>query len=152
MIELNLLPSSEKELLDLEQIQRWMLFYGGNILLIAIGFIIALSLIWFSVLIQLKSYSQSLQDIAVSFQGRNIDRQKQLSSDLNLYLSRLNDVQKDHKYYSAAIIDLANIVPADVQIEGFSIDANNQVALSGFAPQRTQVLLLQDALTKSRAD
>ncbi|KKT25028.1 MAG: hypothetical protein UW11_C0036G0003 [Parcubacteria group bacterium GW2011_GWA2_43_9b] len=64
MIELNLLPSSEKELLDLEQIQRWMLFYGGNILLIAIGFIIALSLIWFSVLIQLKSYSQSLQDIA----------------------------------------------------------------------------------------
>jgi len=150
MIELNLLPPQEKELLNLEQIRRWELLYVGNILLIVIGFTIVLSLIWFSILIQLKSYSQSLQDIAISFQGQNVDRQKQLSSDLNQYLAKLNNIQKDHKYYSAAIIELVNAVPPGVRIESLLIDEKNQVGISGFAPQRTLVLMLQDALTKSQ--
>jgi len=134
MIELNLLPPQEKELLNLEQIRRWTLLYGGNILLIVIGFIAALIFIWFSILIQLKSYSQSLRDIAINFQGQNIDRQKQLSSDLNQYLAKLNNIQKDHKYYSAAIIELANAVPPGMRIESLLIDEKNQVSLSGFAP------------------
>ena len=150
MIELNLLPPQEKELLNLEQIRRWTLLYGGNILLIVIGFIAALIFIWFSILIQLKSYSQSLRDIAINFQGQNIDRQKQLSSDLNQYLAKLNNIQKDHKYYSAAIIELANAVPPGMRIESLLIDEKNQVSLSGFAPQRTLVLMLQDALNKSQ--
>ena len=150
MIELNLLPPSEKNLLNLEQIQRWALLYGGSLLLMALGFTAILGLVWFSILVQLKNYSQSLQNIGASFQGQSVDRQKQLTLNLNQYLEKINNVQQNHKYYSAALVALANIIPAGARLDGLSIDEKNQVSLTGFAPQRTQVLLLQDALTKSQ--
>lgn len=150
MIELNLLPPPEKELLNLEQIRRWIMLYGSSILLVLFGFIALLGLIWFSILIQLKSYSQSLQNIETSFQGQSIGRQKQLIADFNQYLDELNQVQENHQYYSPALTELANIIPSGVQIASLSIDENNQASLAGFALQRTQVLMLQDALEKSK--
>ncbi len=150
MIELNLLPPQEKELLGLERARRQIMLYGSSILLALFGFIALLGFIWFFILIQLKSYSQSLQNIEASFQGQGVDRQKQLIADFNQYLAKLDQIQKNHQYYSPALTELANIIPSGVRIDSLSIDEDKQVSLAGFAPQRTQVLMLQDSLEKSK--
>lgn len=149
MIELNLLPPQEKEFLGLERKRRQIMLYGGSLLLTLFGFIALLGFIWFFILIQLKSYSASLQNIEASFQGQSISRQKQLIADFNQYLTRLDQIQLSHRRYSLALAELANIIPSGVRLESLTIDAKNQVNLSGFASQRTQVLMLQDALEKS---
>lgn len=150
MIELNLLPPSEKELLGLEQTRRWISFYGGSILLLLLGFIALLCFIWFFILLQLRDYSQSLKNIEDSFQGQSIGHQKQLITEFNQYLSRLDQIQKQRLNLSAALSELANLIPAGARLEGLSIDEKNQVSLAGFAAQRTQVLILQEALAKSQ--
>src|SRR5512133_1138656 len=100
MIELNLLPPAEKELLSLEQTKRWVSFYGGSIFLILLGFIAALGFIWFFVLLQVKIYSSRLDNLASSFQGQSIDHQKQLIAHFNNYLKQLELLQKNHRNYS----------------------------------------------------
>lgn len=150
MIELNLLPPDEKQTLRLEQTRRWIMFYGGSLLLVLAGFIALLGFIWFFILIQLKSYSQSLQSIENSFQGQSLDHQKDLIADFNLYLEKLNWVQKTQKNYSPVLAEIARIIPPGVRLNSLSIDETGLASLSGFAAQRTQVLALQDALEKSK--
>lgn len=137
-------------MLGLEQTRRWIIFYGGNLLLVLLGLAALLALIWFGILVQLKSYSQGLDDIAASFQGQSLDQQKQQITSLNDYLNKLNQIQKNHQRYSLVLKELANLLPAGVRLESLSIDAKGQVSLAGFAPQRTQVLTMQDALAKSK--
>lgn len=150
MVELNLLPPAERELLHLEKIRCQVMRYGTIVLLTFLGFIAVLGFIWFFILIQLKSYSQSLQSIEASFQGQSIGNQKQLIADFNQYLEKLDQTQKSHPYYSSVLAELANIIPAGVRLDSLSIDEKNQAMLSGFAPQRSQVLILQDSLEKSK--
>ena len=149
MIEMNLLPPAEKELLGLEQARRWVSFYGGGILLLLLGLAVLLSFIWFFILLQLKDYSQSLKNIEDSFQGQSIDRQKQLIGEFNQYLIKLDQIQSQRFLFSRALAELANLMPAGTRLEGLSINEKSEVELAGFADQRTQVLTLQEALAQS---
>lgn len=150
MIELNLLPPPEKKLLSVDQTRRWISFYGGSGLLLLLGLAALLGFIWFFILIQLKDYTQSLQKIDNSFQGQSIGRQKELIAEFNQYLAKLNQIQGQHTALAPALAEIANLIPAGARLDGLSIDAANQVSLTGFATQRTQVLMLQEALAKSR--
>lgn len=149
MIELNLLPLQERELLDLEQARRWITFYGVNFLFIIGGFIVLLGFIWFFILVQLKSYTLSIKSLAGSFQGQSVNHEKQTIGDFNKYLEKINRTQKSHKYHSLVLAELSNIMPSGVRLDALSIDGSNQVTIAGFAQQRTQVLLLREALAKS---
>ncbi|MDD2753241.1 MAG: PilN domain-containing protein [Candidatus Portnoybacteria bacterium] len=150
MTELNLLPPQEKELLNLEKTRRWVSFYGAGFLIVVLGFAILLGFVWFFILIQLKSYALTAQNIKASFQGQGVDKEKQLVGELNQYLEKVGQIQKNHKYFSPVLIEIANITPAGVRIEGLSIDEKGRVEITGFAPMRTQVLMLQEALVKSK--
>lgn len=149
MIDLNLLPPLEKELFRLELTRRQLARAGAAVLLTLFGFIAILGFIWFFILLQLKSYSQSLQNIEASFQGQSVGNQKQLIADFNQYLEKLNQAQKNQARYSLILAELANILPSGTRLDSLLINEKNEVAISGFAQQRTQVLTLQNALEKS---
>lgn len=137
-------------MLNLEKIRHWVTFYGAGSLIIVLGFAALLGFVWFFILVQLKSYALTAQNIKESFQGQSVDSEKQLIGDLNEYLAKVDRIQKNHRYYSLVLIELANLTPAGVRLEGLMIDEKNQVEITGFAPLRTQVLMLQEALAKSK--
>ncbi len=149
MIELNLLPPPEKELLNLDQAQRWLVFYGGAIVLLILGFVTLLGLVWFFILIQLKTYTLTIKNTESSFQGQSIEHQKSLIADFNQNLGKIDRTQQEHKFYSSVLAELANSMPAGARLEGLAIDETDLVTLSGFASKRSDVLLLKQVLEKS---
>ncbi len=149
MLELNLLPPPEKELLKLDQAQRWLVFYGGAVLFLVLGLTVLLMLVWSFILIQLKTYTQTIKSTEASFQGQSVEHQKSLIADFNQNLATIDQIQKNHRYYSPVLIEIANLMPAGARLEGLSLDETGQVTLSGWSARRTDVLLLKQALEKS---
>jgi len=149
MIQLNLLPPSEKKILGLERTFRWLVFYGNAIIFLILLFIVFLTLIWFFVLIQLKSYSANLESTKTSFQGQSIENQQKLIKEFNEKLDKIDGLQQKQKRYYPILAELAMLVPGGVRIEALSIDESGQGRISGFANQRGQLLLFKSALEKS---
>lgn len=149
MIELNLLPPQEKEELKLERIYRWLVFYCSSAILIVLLFITFLALIWFFIIIQLKSYTANLENTRTSFQGQSIENQQKLISIFNRQLDKINFIQNDHKSYSTILVRLAEIIPSGIIIDAFVVDEQGKCALTGYAQKRSQLLLLKEALYNS---
>lgn len=149
MIELNLLPPQEKDELKLERIYRWLIFYCSSAILIVLLFIGFLALIWFFIMIQLKSYTANLENTRSSFQGQSIENQQKLINDFNRRLDKINLIQNNHKYYSTILMRLAEIIPSGIIIDAFVVDQQGKCALTGYAQRRSQLLLLKEALEKS---
>lgn len=149
MIELNLLPPQEKKLLTLERLQRWLLFYGGAILAMAVVFAGLLAATWAFLLIQLKAVTLNLQTQRTSLQGQDLRAQQDLAKETNRQLEKLNQIQINHQYYSAALIELTRLVPSGVRLDTFSLDEKSQATLTGYARQREQVIAIQTALEGS---
>jgi len=149
MIELNLLPPTEKKSLRLEQFYRWLIFYGGATILIFLLFIAFLALIWFFILIQLKSYTVNLEKTRTSFQGQSIENQQKLINEFNGQLEKIAQIQDGHRFYSPALIHLTQLIPSGINIDAFAIDEQGSCILSGYAQKRSQLLLLKEGLEKS---
>ena len=151
MIKLNPLPPQEKNNLKLEQIQRWIFFYGGAVSILLFIFVFLLIFTWLFISAQIKSYSLSLENTKTSSQGQSVNEQLQLINDLNLRLEKINTVQKNHKYFSSVMTELGSLVPSGIRLEGLSIDENSQGTLSGYAQKREQVILFKENLEKSNS-
>ncbi len=149
MIELNLLPPQEKDELKLERLYRWLIFYCSAAILIILLFIVFLTLIWSFIIIQLKSYTATLESTRTSFQGQSIENQQKLIGDFNLKLNKIDQIQNNHKYYSPALIHLAQLIPSGIRIDAFVVDEQGNCILTGYAQKRSQLLLLKEALDKS---
>jgi|GEM_PF-1921732 len=149
MIELNLLPPQEKDELKLERIYRWLIFYCSSTILIVLLFVTFLALIWFFIVVQLKTYTTNLEDTKTSFQGQSIENQQKLINSFNLKLDQINRIQSNHKYYSTILMRLAEIIPSGIRIDAFVVDEQGKCTLTGYAQRRSQLLLFKDALDKS---
>lgn len=149
MIELNLLPPTEKRGLKLEQLYRWLVFYGSATILISLVFIAFLALIWFFILIQLKGYTVNLEKTRTSFQGQSIENQQKLIDEFNSQLEKIAQIQNNHRFYSPALVHLTQLIPSGISIDAFAVDEQGNCTLSGYAQKRSQLLLLKEALEKS---
>lgn len=151
MIELNLLPPAEKRILELEQIQRWILFYASAILMILIIFVGLLAGIWSFLLVQHKSLASNLKSIQSNTAwGQTLIEQRESIKKINQELEQINRIQKNHQYYSRLLIGLADLIPEGVRLESISVDKQGQMALYGFAPRRDQVIALKQNLEQSK--
>lgn len=149
MPELNILPPTEKKDLSLERFYRWLVFYGNALIAIFLAFTALLFLIWFFILIQLKSYTANLEKTKTSFHGQDIENQQKSVDELNARLEKIAAIQNNHRFYSPLLIHLATIVPAGARLDAMIINEQNQVIISGYAPQRNHLLLLKETLGKS---
>jgi len=124
-------------------------FYGNAIIFLIFLFIAFLALIWFFVLIQLKSYSTNLENTKTSFQGQSIENQQKLIKEFNEKLDKINNIQQKQKSYYSVLSNLSTLVPGGVRIDALAIEESGEGRISGFANQRTQLLLFKEALEKS---
>jgi len=144
------LPPAEKRVLELEQIQRWILFYGLGVLAILIVFAVLLSGIWSFMLMQQKSLVSDFESIQSNTSwGQTLLSQRESIKKTNQALEKISQIQKDHQYYSRLLIGLADLIPPGVRLESLSVDKQGQLAFYGFAPRRELVVALKQNLEKS---
>jgi len=149
MITLNVLPPQEKKILALEKAQRWIIFYGCNILGILIIAIALLGIIWFSINIELNGVAANLAQIQFGLKGQDLKAQQGLVNTLNADLKTISNLQKNQKNYSHLLISLADLVPDGIRITNLSFNEKNAASLSGHAQRREQIIAFQEALEKS---
>lgn len=150
MITLNLLPPAEKRVFELEQIQRWILFYGGGVLAMLVVFAVLLAGIWSFMLMQQKSLVSDFESIQSNTSwGQTLLSQRESIKKTNQALEKISQIQKDHQYYSGLLIGLADLIPSGVRLESLSVDKQGQMAFYGFAPRRELVIALEQNLEKS---
>lgn len=149
MIKLNLLPVSEKELIRLNQIQRWIVFYGSVCLCSLLIFITLLIAIWLFIFIQLKSAADNLDAARQSQQGLDLKTQQNLIKELNGKITAVSQFEKNSRHYSNLLIFLASVMPNGTKLNGLSIDEQNNLTISGHAQRREAVLDLKSALESS---
>lgn len=149
MLKLNLLPPEEKNSLKAEEFQRWISFYGLSFLGMLFIFIALLMAGWFFILIQLNSISANLESSKSSFQTQGLKDQESLINNINSQLTAINEVQKKQISFASVINEIAGLIPTGVTLSGLSVNENLQVSLSGFAPQRNQIIRLKESLEKS---
>jgi len=149
MIKLNLLPPEEKNWLRLNQIQRWIIFYGSAILSSFIIFVALLTVIWLSLSIQLKNTSTNFSAIQQGLPGQSIKTQQNLIDELNAELNRISQLEKNRQDYSKILISLAGMMPAGTRLEELTIGEQNKITIAGHAQAREQVINLKNSLTDS---
>ncbi len=149
MINLNLLPLQEKDELNREKTQRWIIFYGVNIIGLMLIFAALLAIIWFYISIQLKAANKDLTSIQTGFQGADLKTQQEKTTALNTTISKISLTQKSQKNYSNFLASLANLVPAGIRLDAISIDKDGNGILNGYAQKRDQVISFKDQLEKS---
>ncbi len=148
LIKLNLLPPSEKEDLAFREKQRWVLLYGGAILGITLIFIVLLVANWLSVFIQLKNANTDLLNLQQGEKGLDIKTQEENFQNLNRILETIDRYQSNQKRFSLILIELAQITPANIHLESIDIK-KDQMTLSGFAPERKNLLEFEKVLKES---
>lgn len=149
MIKLNLLPSAEKELFKIDQIQRWVVFYGSVFFCSLLVFIILLAAIWFSLSIQIKSIGANLDIAKQNAPGQDLKTQQNLIKKLNAKIEKASQFEKNHKRYSTILLALAEVMPEGIKIERITIDEKNKMTISGYAQKREDMLTLKNSLEKS---
>jgi len=149
MIKLNLLPFQEKGIIAAEKNQRWIVFYGSVVLGALCFSVVLMGFTWLYIDIQLKSLSDSLGSIQSSLRGQDLKTQQTAVQKLNMYLEKIDTVQKNQKSYSYLLNSLAKIVPDGIRFDSLSVEENGEATLNGFAQKREQVLIFKDLLEKS---
>lgn len=149
MLVLNLLPLAEKENLKQGEIQRWVGFYGSVCLAIIFIFVFLLVLIWSYLLIQLDYVSANLEHAQGVFKEQGLKKDENKINELNDRLRLIDTAQKEQLYYSRILTQLMEIIPSGVSFKNISINGKERAAISGFAGDREQVLLIKNNLEKS---
>lgn len=158
MITLNLLPSKEKRNLYLKKVNWLLRIYAGQFLIALFIFALLLGLIWFFLSSQIKIVDKELGSYEVGVKKEALLELNQKIAKANLQISAVEQLQKEHQYYSLLLEEIITLIPAGARLENINIQkqaatkkepAKNKIALTGYAPVRNNVLQIKEGLEKS---
>jgi Tfp pilus assembly protein PilN len=150
MKHINLLPKSEQKELRL-------LFFADD--LIRFWIWIVVSLLIFAALTFLAN--EYLRSEVAETEGQIAQQRQILKSDdneivkqkveeLNYEVSTIKNLQINHYYWSDALVELVNLLPADIDLNLLSMDrVTGEVAIEGVAGSRDSVLKFWSDIHKS---
>ena len=150
MLTINLLPPQEKETIRLERKVCLTVLYSVYFLVILVVFV---CLLLVNVLC-LKSKISATEKLALTEQeNMSVQNMKNIKKEitvLNKTLETLRQLADKTENYSFVLGDLSQLMPVGVKLSNFSFDSKTKtVVLDGWAPERSQVLVLKEALEKS---
>jgi len=88
MIKLNLLPPQEKNRLNNEQLQRWIIFYGVYLWAILLIFAFLMSFVLLYINLQMQSAAKNLTTTQSSLKGTDLKTQQEKQRRLILQLKK----------------------------------------------------------------
>jgi len=148
---INLLPPKLKKEYDSYLTERFVIFFGSAALLI---------LILFNVILGVTFVFLKIQSLALAQQAQALEESAQNKEFLALDKSITDLVQKyrtvasvDDKIFRSLPVmeEIINIAPANIHLFSLSLErSEKQITLSGFAPQRQDVIVFKDALDNSK--
>lgn len=158
MITINLLPPEEKQLIALWQINRRIIFFGINILIALLIFIILLSTIYFVINTKAKNAEANFKNLQTKLRMEGFQDLQTKIKQTNQQLKNLDKIQNEHKYYSQILSKIIEIISAPSQaptdydarvfIKTISIN-QNQTTIEGFAANRASVSAIKQSLEQS---
>ena len=150
MIELNLLPPEEKELIAGQRNMQRALRLGGFGLFFVLIFLALLASIWLYLSVQLKVIEQVFEKIQNSQTVVELNKFKSEMTQANKKLADYENLGKGIKNYSAALEKLISLAPPGIKFNNLSLKEDN-ISLEGHADKREILLSFKDALEKSSA-
>jgi len=149
MITLNLLPTSEKDVLKQIRAYNSIIFYGQLLVGIFLIFLILLLTILSFLNIQINFIEKAGLSESVSPTGKAIDELKKEITETNRLLADIDRIQQQQKLSPPILADLAQITPAGIQFSNFFYDGKTQkVVLDGRAATREDFLSFKSSLEK----
>ncbi len=151
---LNLLPQSEKKLLEQEKCQRALLIFG----LIVLAALICFNLILLSIKIyisgQVKAENIIFQQFEQQVQSSKLRSIEETIRTANKNMADINSFYKNRISVSGLLEKISKILPQGVYLTYFSFNAKEQpngetareVSISGFSPSREKLFELKQIL------
>ena len=149
MIKLNLLPPQEKKILSLEEIQRWISFYGVAVLGLLFVFIVLLMVAWLFIMVQLDWAKADLEKARQNFNSQGFKEQENKVNQINQQLGKISRAQNDYRSYLDVLAKISTLIPANIRLNAFSLNEQKEIRLNGFTPQRELIIQFRERLEKS---
>ncbi len=146
MINLDLLPSREKNNLDWDVWRRLVVVFGIAILVGALAFS--------AILVGLNFYF--LQNLEKAALRLNLHRQLPLASEINSIeeklavadkkINQISEIRSKIRPKSSALIEIASLLPPNSSIISLRIKNDGGMDISGFIKERADLLVFKQAL------
>jgi len=149
MIEINLLPQSEKSKIIA---QRMSAFFTSLVVPVSL-LIILVTAVLFG-LVQYLNIKNSQLDNQITEANSQVDKYNDVKKTIDNFNTILSSVDKLSQYWidwPAILIDLAHQVPPDLQITKFNFDTKNltQIKITGLAANYRSIILFREKLNSS---
>lgn len=151
MKQINLLPEAEVKELKLELASGlWLRFYtilGSTlVILLILGFVTRIL-----ISATIASNEAQIQQLRRQLTSSNNQALEKQVVDLNTQMRNLETLNRQHYYWSDALIELGNLSPADFHLDTVTLDrATGEVVVMGTADNRSSVLEFWSAVHKSK--
>lgn len=151
MKSINLLPKSVNRDLQLELIGKQLMgFWVRAVILMVIFFLLSLATIVY-LQSEIGSAEQSIKQNKETLSSSDTKALQTRVQALNNSIANLKSLQDQHYYWSTALIELANLVPADIELDSVVLDrATNRIDLAGRARTRDSAILFWAAIKKDK--
>lgn len=147
MIRLNLLPTSEKEILRQAKIYNLIVFCGQLLFGILLILIVLLLTILFFLNIQVNFIEKAGLSEITSPTGRAIEELRGEVTGVNQRLAIIDGIQQQQKLSPSILADLTGMAPPNIQFFNFFYDDKTQkVVLDGRAATREDFLSFKSSL------
>ncbi|HYE22509.1 MAG TPA: PilN domain-containing protein [Verrucomicrobiae bacterium] len=147
---INLLPKSVSRELQLELIASQILnFWTWLVLSMAVFFTLILGSVFY-----LRTEIQRIDSVIFEqkevLSSSNTKELESRVSALNTQIKNIQNLQKQHYYWSEMLTELANILPGDVRVDFLGVDrTTGLVEMAGYARSRESVLQFWSNVKKS---
>ena len=150
MRQINLLPAVEQRELKLMFLAaRLSAFWIWIIASLLVFFALGLGSRFYLERMSTDTQNQIEQNKTLLDSSNFKDLQNQILQ-LNRNIKEIKNLQSQHYYWSSALVQLSNIIPADMQLNQINFDrANGEVDITGQAATRDSVILFWSNVIKS---
>ncbi len=150
MIKLNLLPSVNKEKLELANLKRLTFSLMTRIFVILLVFTFVLTSIFFYISMLVRYQEQLIENRQEDVKMQELLEMERKVSIANRKISRVDEKQNRSVYWTEIMKELTRLVPFDIYLTGFNYESKkNEIRLSGWAPTRDKFLSFQETLKES---
>jgi Tfp pilus assembly protein PilN len=99
---------------------------------------------------EMQKTDQLIYDQKMVLSASNTKELENRVRELNSKIDNIKTLQKNHYYWSEAVLEVARIIPSDVELEAMILDRTaNKVEISGTAKNRESVIQIWADLKRS---
>ena len=151
MIRINLLPPQRKKEINLDKMNRWLIFFGSGLLILILIFVLLALNSYFYLLITLSSQQKLIDRSQGGSELQEVNQLEEEINQANQKIDQIYNLQSQFIHWTPVIEELIDLTPSGIYFTNFSYQQTaNQVQLSGHAKKREDLLQLKKSIESSQ--